>query len=186
VPLTRTLLPAELPALRDLLLRLGREDRALRFGAAVDDAAIEAHCRRLGQAGLGAQVIGAFEDGRLIAVAELWFSAAPPPRSCEVAIAVDAPWRGRGIGGVLLGRAVLAARNRWADRLRLCCLPENRRMQRLARRFAHGLHVDEGSAEAEIRLPYPSWPSLWTEAMAEVAGSLASLSGSSVPCPPSE
>jgi hypothetical protein len=53
VPLTRTLLPTELPDLRDLLLRLGREDRALRFGAAVDDAAIEAHCRRLGQAGLG-------------------------------------------------------------------------------------------------------------------------------------
>jgi hypothetical protein len=81
VPLTRTLLPAELPDLRGLLLRLGREDRALRFGAAVDDAAVEAHCRRIGQAGLGAQVIGAFEDGRLVAAAELWFSAGPPPRS---------------------------------------------------------------------------------------------------------
>ncbi len=43
MPLTRTLLSAELPALRDLLLRLGRDDRALRFGAAVDDAGIEAH-----------------------------------------------------------------------------------------------------------------------------------------------
>ena len=35
MPLTRTLLPAELPDLRGLLLHLGREDRALRFGAAV-------------------------------------------------------------------------------------------------------------------------------------------------------
>ena len=120
-------------------------------------------------------MIGAFEDGRLIAVAELWFSAAPPPRSCEVAIAVDAAWRGRGIGGVLLGRAVLAARNRWADRLRLYCLPENRRMQSLARRFTQELHVLEGSAEAEIRLPYPSWPSLWAEAMTDAAGFVASL-----------
>ncbi len=174
MPLTRTLLPAELPALRDLLLRLGRDDRALRFGAAVDDAAIGAHCRRLEQAGLGAQVIGAFEDGGLVAAAELWFSAGPPPRSCEVAIAVDAPWRGRGIGGVLLGRAVLAARNRWADRLHLSCMLENRRMQRLARRFAHELRVRERSAEAEIRLPYPSWPSLWAEAVTDVAGLAAS------------
>ncbi len=175
MPLTRTLLPAELPALRDLLLRLGREDRALRFGAAVDDAAVEAHCRRLGQAGLGAQVIGAFEDGRLIAAAELWFSAGPPPRSCEVAIAVDAPWRGQGIGGVLLGRAVLAARNRWADRLQLSCLPENRPMQSLASRFTHELRVREGGAEAEIRLPHPSWPSLWAEAVTDAAGFAGSL-----------
>ena len=50
MPMTRTLLRAELPALRDLLLRLGPDDRALRFGAAVGDAGIEAHCRRLGQA----------------------------------------------------------------------------------------------------------------------------------------
>ena len=175
MPMTRTVLRAELPALRGLLLRLGPDDRALRFGAAVGDAGIEAHCRRLGQAGLGVRVIGAFDDGRLIAAAELWFSAGPPPRSCEVAIAVDAPWRGREIGGVLLGRAVLAARNRWADRLHLSCLPENRRMQSLARRFAHELHVHEGSAEAAIRLPYPSWPSLWAEAATDLAGLVARL-----------
>ena len=175
MPVTRAVLRAELPALRGLLLRLGPDDRALRFGAAVGDAGIEAHCRRLGQAGLGAQVIGAFEDGSLVAAVELWFSAGPPPRSCEVAIAVDARWRGRGIGGVLLRRAVLAARNRWADRLRLSCLPENRRMQRLARRFTHELRIRERSAEAEIRLPYPSWPSLWAEAVTDAAGLAASL-----------
>ncbi len=175
MPLTRTVLRAELPALRDLLLRLGRDDRALRFGAAVGAAGIEAHCHRIGQACHGVQVIGAFEDRRLVATAELWFSAGPPPRSCEVAIAVDAPWRGRGIGGVLLGRAVLVARNRWADRLRLSCLPENRRMQSLARRFTHELRVREGSAEAKIRLPHPSWPSLWAEAVTDAAGFVASL-----------
>ncbi len=175
MPMTRTVLRAELPALRDLLLRLGRDDRALRFGAAMGDAGIEAHCRRLGQAGLGVRVIGAFGDGRLIAAAELWFSAGPPPRSCEVAIAVDAPWRGQGIGGVLLGRAVLAARNRWADRLQLSCLPENRPMQSLASRFTHELRVREGSAEAEIRLPHPSWPSLWAEAVTDAAGFAGSL-----------
>ena len=92
-----------------------------------------------------------------------------------MAIAVDAPWRGRGIGGVLLGRAVLAARNRRADRLQLSCLPENRRMQSLARRFAQELHVLEGSAEAEIRLPHPSWPSLWAEAVTDVAGLVGRL-----------
>ena len=175
MPLTRTLLPAELPDLRDLLLRPEREDRALRFGAAVDDTAIEAHCRRPGQASPGAQAIGSFEDGRLVAAAELWFSAGPPPRSCEVAIAVDAPWRGKGIGGVLLGRAVLAARNRWVDRLHLSCMLENRRMQRLARRFTHELRIRERSAVAEIRLPYPSWSSLWAEAAADAAGLAASL-----------
>jgi ribosomal protein S18 acetylase RimI-like enzyme len=92
-----------------------------------------------------------------------------------VAIAVDTPSRGRGIGGVLLGRAVLAARNRWTDRLRLSCMLENRRMQRLARRFTQELRVRERSAEAEIRLPYPSWPSLWAEAVTDAAGLAASL-----------
>ena len=79
-----------------------------------------------------------------------------------------------GIGGFLLGCAVLAVRSRWADRLHLSCMLENRRMQRLARRFTHELRVRERSAEAEIRLPYPSWPSLWAEAVTDVAGLAAS------------
>lgn len=42
MPVTRTLLPADLPGLSDPLLRLGPGDRALRFGHAVDDAEVEA------------------------------------------------------------------------------------------------------------------------------------------------
>jgi hypothetical protein len=48
-------------------------------------------------------------------------------------------------------------------------------MQSLARRFTQELHVLEGSAEAEIRLPHPSWPSLWAEAVTDVVGLAARL-----------
>ena len=80
-----------------------------------------------------------------------------------------------GIGGVLLGCAVLAVRSRWADRLHLSCMLENRRMQRLARRFTHELRARERSTEAEIRLSYPSWPSLRAEAVTDAAGLAVSL-----------
>ena len=80
-----------------------------------------------------------------------------------------------GIGGVLLGCAVLAVRSRWADRLHLSCMLENRRMQRLARRFTHKLRARERSTEAEIRLPCPSWLSLRAEAMTDAAGLAVSL-----------
>ncbi len=79
------------------------------------------------------------------------------------------------IGGVLLGCAVLAVRSRWADRLHLSCMLENRRMQRLARRFTHELRARERSTEAEIRLSYPSWPSLRAEAVTDAAGLAVSL-----------
>ena len=80
-----------------------------------------------------------------------------------------------GIGGVLLGCAVLAVRSRWADRLHLSCMLENRRMQRLTRRFTHELRARERSTEAEIRLSYPSWPSLRAEAVTDAAGLAVSL-----------
>ena len=81
-----------------------------------------------------------------------------------------------GIGGVLLGCAVLAVRSRWADRLHLSCMLENRRrMQRLARRFTHKLRARERSTEDEIRLSYPSWPSLRAEAVTDAAGLAVSL-----------
>jgi hypothetical protein len=52
---------------------------------------------------------------------------------------------------------------------------ENRRMQRLARRFTRELRARERSTEAEIRLSYPSWPSLRAEAVTDAAGLAVSL-----------
>lgn len=169
VPAIRVLRPADLPGLRALLLGLGPEDRALRFGGATGDAAVEAHCRRLAQADGAAAVLGAFAGGRLIGAVELWFDAGPPPRGCEAAVAVDAAWCGRGVGTGLLDRAALVARNRGARRLRLCCRTENGRMRRLARRLAGGLRFDDEGAGAELVLPGPSWHSLWAEAVADTA-----------------
>ena len=70
---------------------------------------------------------------------------------------------------------MLAVRSRWADRLHLSCMLENRRMQRLTRRFTHELRARERSTEAEIRLSYPSWPSLRAEAVTDAAGLAVSL-----------
>lgn len=169
---TRTLLPGDLPVLQELLLRLGPDDRRRRFGTAMGDAAIAAHCGAVAEAGQDARVVGVFQDGALVAAAELWFSASPPGTQpdCEIAVVVDPAWRGRGFGKRLLERAVLVARNRCARRLHMTCLLENRRMQQLARQFSHELRFEDGSAEAEVALPYPSPQSIWAEAALEAVG----------------
>lgn len=179
---TRTLLPSDLPALRELLLRLGPDDRRRRFGVATSDSGIAAHVAAVAEAGRDAHVVGAFEDGALVGAAELWFDGDPARDStsgplqpdCEIAVVVDTARRGQGIGKRLLERAVLVARNRWARRLHMTCLLENRRMQQLARQFSRELRFEDGSAEADVALPYPSPQSLWAEVVLDAAGFAAS------------
>lgn len=132
-------------------LKLGAEDRRLRFGTALEDAAIEAYCAQLnfGQAAL----FGVFGPGlELDGVAHLalW------PGAAEVGLSVLEHARGYGIGSLLFARAALHARNAGVSELFMHCLRENAPIRRIAERAGMRIIVDAGEADAFMELPLPT------------------------------
>ena len=134
-------------ALDPHFLALGGEDRRLRFGASLNDAAVRAYVARIDferDAGFGVyddalHLIGAAHVARSDGHAELGVSVLPGHR-------------GRGIGGALLARAHLRARNWGVRALFMHCLTENEAMMHLARKQAMEIMVESGEAEAWLRL----------------------------------
>jgi RimJ/RimL family protein N-acetyltransferase len=142
---------------RDHLLRLDGEDRQLRFGAHVSPAQVAAYCAALDPG--RTLLLGCLVEGELRAVGELTTLAGAGPRTAEIAISVERRFQGRGIGGALLRRLIVAARNRLFERLYMVCLIDNGWMVRLARRVGSRLEVKQGEVEARID---PPWPTFWT------------------------
>src|SRR5262249_26719335 len=125
----RKLLPTEAGQFSRHLLALSLPDRRMRFQGAVSDYGVERRCRRLDWFRMVA--VGFFVDGRLRGVAEVCFDRSLWPREAEIAVTVETPWQGRGIGTELTRRAVMVARNRGAARVTMLCLVENQRMRRI-------------------------------------------------------
>jgi len=67
----------------------------------------------------------------------------------------------------LLERVLLAARNRKIEHLHMLCLTENRRMQRLARKFDAQLNFQSGSVIGELKAPCPTPISVMRELVAD-------------------
>ena len=165
----RRLSPGERDLLAEHFLRLSAEDRRLRFGGLAGRERVRAYC-----AGLEwppSVVLGRFVDGRLRAVGELKPIAGPPPFAAEVAVSVEAPFRGRGVGTELFRRLLVRARNRLIARVHMLCLLDNRSVQGIARRLGGALAFHPGEVEAEVRLPWPG-PSSLAEEWLEEAGAL--------------
>jgi GNAT superfamily N-acetyltransferase len=129
-------------------LALEAEDRRLRFGLAIGDAAVRDYVARI-DFGRDA-AFGVFDDElHLLAVGHLARGA----RHVELGISVLAAQRGKGIGGALLARAHMHARN-WGERaLFMHCLAENGAMMHLARREGMTIGMGGGEADAWLELP---------------------------------
>ena len=153
------------------LLRLDAEDRACRFGAALGDDELRAYGERIDWT--RTLMIGAEVGGELRAVGELkmvgdgWREP-----GAEVAITVEGPLQGRGIGGELLRRLVTLARNRGVRTLCTVCLARNRRVQRMVRHLGAELTEYGGELEGQIDLPRPGYASLAEEVIDAWAGAL--------------
>lgn len=144
----RELWPSERPALHEHFLCLAAEDRRLRFGAPLGDATVREYVARMdfGQDAL----FGVLDDElRLLGVAHV----ARTPAFAELGISVLDGFRGRGIGGALLARAHMRARNWGVGALFMHCLTENGAMMRLARRQGMEIVTESGEADAWLRLP---------------------------------
>jgi RimJ/RimL family protein N-acetyltransferase len=164
---------AERQDFRDHLLRLSPKSRRSRFGGGVSDLFIEQHADRVFTS--DAIVYGWFVDGVIHAGAELHPIGGPFKATAEAAFSVEEDWQDTGVGTALLGRVMRAARNRGLSRLIMTCLPENARMQRVARKYGAQLQWQDGDVLGLINPPVPTPLSLWREAMDEGAGMLSVL-----------
>ena len=148
---------------RDHLLRLDRETRRLRFGMAVNDDFIAEYSSHIGDAkGL---VYGFYANGEMHAAAEIRLLGDAWPADAEGAFSVEPAHQNQGIGTELLGRIIRAARNRGVQRLYMNCMAENRKMQRICRKYDAELQFDHGEVVGRVLPAAPTYISLWQEAI---------------------
>jgi GNAT superfamily N-acetyltransferase len=146
--LIRELSRLERPALERHFLALGVHDRRLRFGVPLNHLAIRSYVARIdferdavfGVSGDDLHLVGAAHLGRAREHAELGISVLEGQRH-------------GGIGGALLARAHLRARNWGVRALLMHCLTENAAMMRLARKQGMAIVAEAGETRAWLRLP---------------------------------
>lgn len=163
----RKLFAGEIDLYRSHLLRLDRESRRARFGGAVADAFITRYAAQ--PLGSDRLLHGFFAGDTLRGAAELRPLRSPADAEAELAISIERPWQGGGVGKALLSHTLLAARNRGIRRLHMMCLADNRRMQLLARKFEAELSFAYGGVIGEVDAPYPTPLSVMKEMMIDGA-----------------
>ena len=144
----RKLWPAETERFRDHLLRLDRASRRMRFAHAVSDNFIEDYAARVGD--MGSVVYVYVEDEQVRAAAELRKLGESWGNEAEAAFSVESAYQDRGIGSDLMGKVIRSARNRGVQRIYMSCLPENRRMQAIAKKYEAVLTFELGDVVGEI------------------------------------
>jgi RimJ/RimL family protein N-acetyltransferase len=152
--LIRKLWDVETDAYRDHLLRLDAESRRNRFSGSIANEAI----RSFAATARGPDVIvhGFFVDGVLRGAADLHIVRPLDLREAEAAFSIEKAWQGHGVGSALLERTLLCARNRGVKHVQVSCLPQNKRMQRLARKFEAAFTFDYDTVIGTMDNPSPT------------------------------
>jgi len=161
----RILMSSERDLLQAHLLRLDAQSRRDRFSGYLNDAAVVRYCESINW--LEGLLFGWFEEGELRAVVQLVSLGLAWPSEAELAVTVEADWQDRGIGTALCRHALLVAQNRSISRVKMICLQENARMQRVVRKLRGQLLYIDGSSEGALWVPPPTYLSLWQEAFGE-------------------
>jgi RimJ/RimL family protein N-acetyltransferase len=158
----RKLWPTEAGQLERHLLRLRREDRLLRFGRPVGDESIRGYCAETDW--MRTIVLGGFVGGQMRAAGEIKLLDGHWPPRAEIAITVEGPFQDKGVGTRVLRRLIVIARNRFVERIYMICMADNRRMQRIARKFGTILVFSDSQVEGQIVPPFPDAWSMFGEA----------------------
>ncbi len=150
------------PELLRHLQTLPHEDRRLRFGAYMKDAALERYVSGIDFS--HDKVFGIYgRDMRLIGMAHLALGA--DHHYAELGLSVEPAERGKGYGLALLNRAKLSAVNRGYSTLFMNCLSENQIMIHLARKAGLRLVTEEGHIDAHLKLDPASYGAVAQEAV---------------------
>lgn len=127
------------------------EDRRMRFGNSLSDAAVASYVEAIDLE--RDALFGVYDDRlALVGVAHVAFAG----DQAELGISVLDAHRGRGVGTALFARAAEHARNRFVSRLFMHCLGENQAIIRIARRAGMDIVTEAGDAEAHLSLPRAS------------------------------
>jgi GNAT superfamily N-acetyltransferase len=150
------------------LIRLTPDDRLSRFQYAATDEQLERHVDEFLAA--GGHLIGWFVDGELRGAAEV--ALLGDGHAAEAAFEVEGPWRGRGVGAELVGRALLWARNRGARQLLIHTTRRNTAMLSAAKQRGATFEFDLADADGVIEAPKASWTSHLREIRFEESGTM--------------
>jgi GNAT superfamily N-acetyltransferase len=161
----RKLWDAETDAYCDHLFRLDPESRRNRFSGSIADEAI----RSFAATACGPDVVvhGFFVDGVLRGAADLHILRPLDLQEAEAAFSIEKPWQSHGVGSALLGRTLLCARNRGVKHVQVSCLPQNKRMQQLARKFEAAFSFDYDTVIGTMANPNPTPLSVMQEILAD-------------------
>lgn len=165
--IVRELVEQERGRLAELLLALSEHDRYWRFCRPMTDAAIVAYVDHINwDEGV---ILGAFDaQARLLGVLELYDNGS----AAEIAVAVSGEHRGRGLGRVLMDRALLKAKVLGKERVTLTCLVDNGPMRRLARHAGLSAKSEGGEVEGSLALAEPGPADLMQDAAEGLIGSM--------------
>jgi GNAT superfamily N-acetyltransferase len=137
----------ERASLEPHFIALEGDDRRLRFGIALNDDAVRAYVARIDFE--RDAVFGVHDEAlHVIGAAHV----ARTGNHAELGVSVLAGHRGRGVGGALLARAHMRARNWGVRALFMHCLAENGAMMHLARKQDMQIVVESGEADASLKL----------------------------------
>lgn len=164
----RKIWPSEREKFRGHLLRLDNVSRRMRFGMSVNDDFIEDYAARAD--GLNSVVYGYFDGDDVRAASELRPLGSSVSGESEAAFSVEQPYQNSGIGTALLGRTIRSARNRGVRRLYMNCLAENRKMQRIARKYDADLQFELGDVVGEVAPSKASYATFWKEVVDDEMG----------------
>ena len=145
---TKRLHTADRGAVAAHLLGLSSEDRRLRFGRAMSEAALRDYVARIDFA--RDAVFGFLADDLSLSGAA---HLAVVDGVAELGVSVLAAFRRRGIGSALFQRASEFARNHFIRTLFMRCLTENTAMMRIARKYGMKIVTGGGAADAYLHLP---------------------------------
>ena len=132
-------------ALREHFLALDAEDRRLRFGSPLPEAAVAGYVGRIDFERDG---VFAVHDDRLRIVAAVHVALAGA--TAELGLSVLPGYRGQGLGDALIKRAVVWLRNRGVLAVYVHCIAENAAMMHLARK--NGMRIVYSGSESDGRL----------------------------------
>jgi GNAT superfamily N-acetyltransferase len=148
--LIKQLSALEQPAVERHFVALTSEDRRLRFGAGLSDSAVRLYVRRIDFE--RDALFGVLDDElNIIAAAHL----ARTNGHAEFGVSVLPGHRARGVGGALLRRAHMHARNWGVHALFIHCLTENGAMMHLARKQDMDIVTEAGGTDAWLKLLPP-------------------------------
>jgi RimJ/RimL family protein N-acetyltransferase len=146
------------------LQRLSPEDRRLRFGTYMSDAAIEHYVKHID---FGRDKVFGIFDSNLALSGVAHLALEETNNMAELGLSVDPGHRGKGYGFALLNRGKLHAQNLGYKKLYMHCLSENQIMIHLARKAGMQIVAEQGEADAHIELSAASYGDLTRELMGD-------------------